>query len=85
MVTVASWRTTSSHGWVHHLKGIRRSGRKKTKNLEGLRSVYCVSSTSQEGVVEFCKVTCYCAGCVAEDFEACTASEAFGEWKTHEF
>ena len=71
--------------YVHHLPRITRPDRKSPEPLVGIRSLYCVSSCGSVGMVDYCKMSCYCASCVAENYDDCLSSDALGVWKTHDF
>ncbi len=59
--------------------------RRDVATIKGTLSMYCVASTNRKGRVDYAKVTCYCAACIAEDWDHCSASDALGEWQTFNF
>ena len=71
--------------YVHHLPTIRRPARKEVEPLVGIRSLYCMSSCGTVDRVDYCKMSCYCASCIAENYDDCLSSEALGVLRTHDF
>jgi hypothetical protein len=70
---------------LHLLRNIRRLDRRDVATIKGTLSMYCVASTNRKGRVDYAKVTCYCAACIAGDWDHCSASDALGEWQPFNF